>query len=251
MGIVLAVDSSSTTLALLPEMEPVLAAVDYRLVMITVPADPAAASQRVNQLIQEGIAGLLCCPTIYQATVTIAAGRCPVIVLWAGAAKAMLATLNDPMASQTPAPAPPAAAAPVTMTPPPPSPVAATPATKPTPIAPPPVAAIPLVIIPAPTLQPEPESFIAPTAAVVPEPPPVITIPEPEPAVTSPEPAATTPSTTEQPDNSTTTSPSASEVLVETAPALETVADAERGGAIPDASTPIEPADKPEGENAG
>ena len=107
MGIVLAADSASPTLALLPEMEPVLAAADYRLVMITVPADPAAASQRVNQLIQEGIIGLLCCPTIYQATVATAAGRCPVIVLWAGAAKAMLATLNDPVASPTPAPAPP------------------------------------------------------------------------------------------------------------------------------------------------
>ena len=107
MGIVLAVDSTSTTLALLPELEPVLAAADYRLVMITVPADLVAASQRVNQLIQEGIVGLLCCPTIYQATVATAAGRCPVIVLWAGAAKAMLATLNDPVASPTPAPAPP------------------------------------------------------------------------------------------------------------------------------------------------
>jgi hypothetical protein len=107
MGIVLAADSASSTLALLPELEPVLAAADYRLVMITVPADPAAASQRVNQLIQEGIAGLLCCPTLYQATVTTAAGRCPVIILWAGSAKAMLATVNDPMASQAPAPEPP------------------------------------------------------------------------------------------------------------------------------------------------
>jgi hypothetical protein len=49
MGIVLAADSSSITLALLPELEPVLAAADYRLVMITVPADPTAASQRVNR----------------------------------------------------------------------------------------------------------------------------------------------------------------------------------------------------------
>ena len=206
MGIVLAVDSASTTLALLPELEPVLAAADYRLVMITVPADPAVASQRVNQLIQEGIVGLLCCPTIYQATVATAAGRCPVIVLWAGAAKAMLATLNDPMASQTPAPAPTTAAAPAAMMPPP-SPVAAAPATKPTPIAPPPVATIPPVIILVQTLQPEPEPEVAP--APDPEPfiaPPVVVVPESSP-ITSPEPAPSIPPTTEQPDNSATITP--------------------------------------------
>ena len=203
IGIVLAADSPSTTLALLPGMEPVLAAADYRLVMITVPTEPVAASQRVNQLLQEGIAGLICCPTVYQATAAMATGHCPVIILWTGAAKAMLATLNAPQQSQSPAPMPAPTPASVAMTPPtpattvttpPPRPVAAAPAIKPVPIAPPTVEAIPPVvpapppavpeiaiqpvIIPAPTPPPEPDQVVDSLPVITPIPAPVEAAPE-------------------------------------------------------------------------
>jgi len=45
--------------------EPVLAAAGYDLVVIVIPADPVAARERVSELLNHGVSGIVCCPSVY------------------------------------------------------------------------------------------------------------------------------------------------------------------------------------------
>ncbi|MEI8123515.1 MAG: LacI family DNA-binding transcriptional regulator, partial [bacterium] len=107
IGLVLSATSPVETLALLPGLEPALFAAGYKLVVITVSTDPVADRERVSK---SGVAGIICCRTLYPVISEIMVGKCPVIVLWEGAAKAMLARLAgavvDPGEPGTAIPAP-------------------------------------------------------------------------------------------------------------------------------------------------
>jgi uncharacterized protein YecA (UPF0149 family) len=116
IGVILSITSSPETLGLLPSLVPTLAAANYGVAIVTLPADPASAREQVIQFLDEGVAGLLCCPTLYVAVSeiagsaepgapnkpgsgtgipdTVSSPRPPIIVLWQGAAKAMVKTLN-------------------------------------------------------------------------------------------------------------------------------------------------------------
>ena len=96
VGLVLSTTSRTDILALIPGLEPVLAESDYRLFVSTLPADPAAATAKVTQLLNDCVAGLICCPSVYSAVSATVATRCPVIVLWQGAARAILEAVARP-----------------------------------------------------------------------------------------------------------------------------------------------------------
>ncbi len=124
IGLVLSTSSPATSLALIPDLELVIAAADFQLVVMTLPPDPAVARTRLVRLLHDS-AGMICCPSIYPTVSAIG----PAIVLWRGAAQAILAGItgqgsapaSEPMASPAPAPTPvPTHSAP---TPPTPSPV--------------------------------------------------------------------------------------------------------------------------------
>ena len=99
IGLILSAASPPDALALVPGLEPILAAAHYRLVVITVLADPAIGQARVNKLLNAGIAGIICCPTVYPVVLKTVAGTRPVIVLWANAARAMMSALPFPQPS--------------------------------------------------------------------------------------------------------------------------------------------------------
>ncbi|MEI8141073.1 MAG: LacI family DNA-binding transcriptional regulator, partial [bacterium] len=100
--LVLSSASSPDSFSMILGLEPVLAAAGYQLVVSVIPIDPAAARERVIQLLKSGTTGMVCCPTVYSTVSAVVAkaclelGRtgCPVIVLWQGAGKAMVATLQ-------------------------------------------------------------------------------------------------------------------------------------------------------------
>lgn len=94
IALVLATDSPATTLALIPGLEPILSAENYGLNIVTLPTDPTAAQVKVSRLARTSN-GILCCPSIYPAVAAMTEKtRIPVIVLWQGAARAMLKTLG-------------------------------------------------------------------------------------------------------------------------------------------------------------
>jgi transcriptional regulator with XRE-family HTH domain len=107
MGLILAPDSPASSLSFIPSLVPPMATAGYELVIVTIPADPIAARKRMRQLIDEGVTGLFCCPSVYAAALEVAgsskpltpaafpATRTPVIVLWQGAGKAMLAAVGS------------------------------------------------------------------------------------------------------------------------------------------------------------
>lgn len=216
IGLVLSLNSPAGSLALIPGLEPILATADFKLVVMTLPVDPIAARGRIVGLLQDS-AGVLCCPSIYQAVAEVAGTQKPVIVLWQGAAQAILGRVGgEPVAATAPTrPATPIPAPAVEPTPTPAPTPSPAPATSPYPApavsqapgpAPAPAQAhMPAQApTPAPTPMPTPVPGLtpAPTPAVVPlpvvsEPPPdnptpaptVITpepVPEPEPLVTPP-----------------------------------------------------------------
>jgi len=178
IALLLSASSPTESLVLIPCLEPVLTAANYRLFVVTLPTESAAAGERLTRLLENAdrpasgrkIVGFLCCQTIYSTVSTLLAGRCPVIVLWQDAAKAMVATLADPSATvPVPPVAPVAPVAPPVVAPPPVIPVAPLPIT-PTPapvVIPPPPAP---VVIPPVAVAPEP----APEPVVIPEPAPVV-----------------------------------------------------------------------------
>ena len=118
IGVILSPTSTSETLGLIPGLIPVLTAAGYRLVVMTTdPADPATVRTELIPFLSEGVAGLLCCPTVYSSVSEIAGGmeagapskprsesgelvasapsRIPVIVLYSAAGKAMLNAVNS------------------------------------------------------------------------------------------------------------------------------------------------------------
>lgn len=194
IGLVLSAASQTDVLTLVPIQESTLLREGYRLSIAVVPADPMSARERINQLLAEDPVGLIACPSVY--TVAKEATGCPVIVLWQGSAKAILAALKPaqaPTPSPSPAPQPISSASPAapTPTPLPQSPVAPIKTTAPAPIPP---TVIPIMPKPMPAIPamapiqssipkspaPEPEIQEAPPDATVVTPEP---IPEPEPVI--------------------------------------------------------------------
>ena len=109
IGLVLSATSPSSSLALIPGLDPILSMAGYELVIMTLPADPASARARFAGFLKTST-GILCCPTIYpivSAMVAEAARTYPtapwpgkVVILWQGAAKAIIAK----PATEAPAP---------------------------------------------------------------------------------------------------------------------------------------------------
>ena len=175
IGLVLASTSPVETLALIPGLEPTLSAAGYQLVVITLPADPAAAGERV---LKHGLAGLICCRTVYSAVSALVSGACPTIVLWEGAGKAILNSVRSPQAEATVAhseqsavssPQPPAQPATIVT----PKPITVPPIAAPKPIA----VATPKPEIVEPTSTPSPAPVLAPVTA--PRPVSVVITPAP------------------------------------------------------------------------
>ena len=87
IGLVISLASPASTLALIPCQEPGLAAAGFNVVMVTLPADPLLAQDRITTLTRSGVAGLLCCPSVYSTVTASAAGACPVTAIspWSAA----------------------------------------------------------------------------------------------------------------------------------------------------------------------
>ena len=211
MGLILTPNSPASSLAFIPEVVPPIAAAGYELVIVTLPADPTAARERILQLINEGVAGLFCCPTVYAAVLEFAGSstagapnnpptRIPVIVLWQGAGKAMMKSVGSVQVAVGSGVPSEAKAVPVATLPP--KPVGITPVVTRTP---PPVTPVarpePAIVVPIPAIMPKPQPDPVPvsapvileTPAVTPEPvfvAPSTPTPSPEP-VLEPEPIAT------------------------------------------------------------
>ncbi|MEI6516933.1 MAG: LacI family DNA-binding transcriptional regulator, partial [bacterium] len=98
IGVILSSTSSPETLSQIAGLIPKLGAGEFELVIATVPVDPGTVHERVAQFLSEGMAGLLCCPTVYSAVSEAVAGKYPVIVPWAGAGKAMLMAVSPQQA---------------------------------------------------------------------------------------------------------------------------------------------------------
>jgi transcriptional regulator with XRE-family HTH domain len=192
IALVLSASSPAESLALIPSLEPVLTAANYRLFVVTLPAEPAAADERLTRMLDDEArpasgrktVGFLCCPTVYSTVSALLAGRCPAIVLWQDAAKAMVAKLADPSAAVPVPPVVPVApvapvvpVAPPVVVPPPvipvvPLPITPTSATAPVVIPPPPAPVVipPVAVAPEPAPPPSP----APEPVIIPEPAPVV-----------------------------------------------------------------------------
>ena len=186
IGLILSLTSPVESLALIPGLEPTLFAAGYQLEVVSLPADPTAAKAR---MLKTGFAGLICCRTIYSAVSAIVAGKCPTIVLWEGAGKAILNAVGGNQFSV-------GSELGVTS-----KPIAETP--KPIPAAPPPITTPTPVPKPEPITRPEPTPVSEPVSPPIREtiitPKPVIateTILTPEPIATEDH-AADTAATTE------------------------------------------------------
>jgi len=94
LGLIMAPGGPDDSSAHLAAAEAVLAAAGYRLTLIVLPADPGAARDRVAALLHDGVAGLLCAPSIWSIAAQIAAGTCPVIALGQGAGETILKALG-------------------------------------------------------------------------------------------------------------------------------------------------------------
>ena len=186
IGLILSLTSPVESLALIPGLEPTLFAAGYQLEVVSLPADPTAAKAR---MLKTGFAGLICCRTIYSAVSAIVAGKCPTIVVWEGAGKAILNAVGGNQFSV-------GSELGVTS-----KPIAETP--KPIPAAPPPITTPTPVPKPEPITRPEPTPVSEPVSPPIREtiitPKPVIateTILTPEPIATEDH-AADTAATTE------------------------------------------------------
>jgi hypothetical protein len=94
LGLVMAPGGPDASSVHLAAIESVLAAAGYRLTLIVLPADPGAARNRVTALLHDGVAGLLCAPSIWSVAAQIAAGTCPVIAMGQGAGETILKALG-------------------------------------------------------------------------------------------------------------------------------------------------------------
>ncbi len=168
IGLVFSAISPKDSFALLPDVVSLLVAQDYRLAVLRVPVETPAVRESMSQLLGAGCCGVLCCPTLYAAVVDAVSERVPVIVLWQGGAKALLAKVTGVAQVEVPdVVAPPAPVIPV---PSPPSP------------APAPASAAP--VAPPPIVSPEPVQVVevvTPAVAEEPQPVPEVVIPVPVP----------------------------------------------------------------------
>jgi len=270
LGLVLSTTSLEASLSLVLGQEPILAAEGFRVVLVIAPADPESARRRILSLIQSGISGILCCPTVYSTVSTTAAGTCPVIALSPWAADSLLKTLGvarpaeqpKPISAQPPKPEPvkipPATVAsaidgssPVKPSVPPPSQVIPTqtpPTPVPIPIPEPVVIETPVPILTTPVVIPEAEPTPAESLPTAPTPEPVVETP-PLPAASTPEPMS--PELAEEPvtaqpsvitqvtqpvDSTTLSSSTEPETVPETSTKSETL-DAEAARGTQDSNT--------------
>ncbi|MEI8139316.1 MAG: LacI family DNA-binding transcriptional regulator [bacterium] len=196
IGIIISTDTTITTLGLIPGIEAVLEAEDYLVVIVIVSPEPTAVRERVTRLLQDGVAGILGCPSVYPVVSAMTAGKCQTIVLWQGAGKAMLAkevgsaeygapeaevrrpganergpigtsTTNNASTQQPQAQPAPAM---------PPQPTPVTPVATPKPV----VIVMPIPIVPKPIPAVEPVARPEPAISVEPAPEPPLTISESE-----------------------------------------------------------------------
>ena len=184
IGLIFSATSPVESFALLPDQVPVLVAADYRVEIMKVSSESCGASEWWFQFIAEGAMGVLCCPTIYAAVLEAVAGKVPVIVLWKGGAKSLLAKIMGVAAEEPPAeaapPTPVPAPRPVVLTPPVSGVVTPKPVSEVTPVVPDRVAPEPLVSEPIPVVsEVMPLPVIAAEPVVMPEP----VIIEPTPAL--------------------------------------------------------------------
>ena len=187
IGLIFSASSPTESFALLPDQVSVFVAADYRVGIMKISSEPRVASEQVLSFLADGAVGVLCCPTIYATVVEVVAGRLPVIVLWKGGAKVLLAKITGVAAEEAPAlvlPTPTLTPAPAPSPVPAPRPAPASGLTS-TPVTPPEPAPTPEVVTP-PVSVVEAIPVIAVEPVVVPEP----VIVEPTPA-TPPEPAPT------------------------------------------------------------
>lgn len=214
IGLVLSTTSQTNTVALIPGVEQTFTEAGYRLNIAVTPADPASARERIGQLLREGPAGILACPSVYAvATAIVAETRpeldrrvCPVIVLWQDAAKAMIravssgqlsvgskskATFSEPITPSMPAVQPPAAVTPAPT--PEPEPVAVP--EPETPPEPDPTPAPQPITTEEPIPVSQPDTPEAPPMAPPPEPVIVEEAPTPEPVIATPIPEPEPPPT--------------------------------------------------------
>ena len=96
IGLVLSATGAGTFAAMIPEVEPTLAAAGYRLVVAVLPTDFGIALERVATLLRDGVAGLLCCPAALPVVVQRVAGMCPVVAFAQGAGETLLKALGVP-----------------------------------------------------------------------------------------------------------------------------------------------------------
>jgi len=196
----LSAGSPASILALIPGLDPVFAAEGYRLMVITVTTDPATVHERLTNMLAEGIMGFLACPTVYPAISTEVGGKDPVIVLWQGAAKAMLVKLSGRAAQNAPSietPLPHDVAASTVVTPVPggtapgPTPRVGAPVNQTQPLPVSPVTPTAPIAMPVPIRTPEPAVIETPAPAPIETPPPASA---PTPVVFTPTPEVQTPS---------------------------------------------------------
>ncbi|MEI7881698.1 MAG: LacI family DNA-binding transcriptional regulator, partial [bacterium] len=191
IGIVVGAGSPASTLALIPEQEPILAAAGYTTIFVALPADAEAIRLRLASLLATGVQGILSCPSVFATVAAAMADQCPVIALSPWAAETLLHPKPAPALQQSasiPKPTPASK----------PFPVTAIPVTAPLPVAKP--IAVPLpepIAVPVPEVihepgpvkvatepVPEPVALPVPAAVMAPEP---ISEPEPEPPLVTPE----------------------------------------------------------------
>ena len=204
IGLVVGENSPSSSLALIPGQELLLAAEGFTTVLITLPSATDGLRHRLAELATAGFSGILCCPSVFTAVAGAMANSPPMIALspWAAAT-----LLGRPTTETTHPTAPPIIPTPPPVAPPTPPPVVDRPSPVPTPeespvIAEPTPEPLPtpaeVVPVPVPTPepavdQPDPASVVTPEPAPVidptptPEPVPVV-VPEPTPMPTPEEP---------------------------------------------------------------
>ncbi len=106
IGLVIAVGSPASTLALIPAQEPVLSAAGFTTIFIALTPDPEVIRTRLAALLASGVSGILCCPGVFTAVSATVGDRCPVIALSPWAAELLVKPKPVIPAATPPKPAP-------------------------------------------------------------------------------------------------------------------------------------------------
>jgi len=97
IGLVLAAGGPAASTLLIQEVEPILSAAGYRSVVVILLIDSGTARDRVMTLLDDGVAGILCCPAVVPVVSSIMGDRCPLTPLAPAAAQSLLNTLGVPV----------------------------------------------------------------------------------------------------------------------------------------------------------